>query len=755
MLINCCKRSWRLFAYVTAAASFVIAFGAAPAGAAGQEPYSIQIAGGSFTPPAGDLDAGLQYLRQQAPHEGGHLLLQLESIPTRATRDDLAAQGITLLSYLPHRAWMAHVSSTLDHTDLTRLGVRWMAPMDLEHKISQRLLSEEYAPWTAYEDGRRIYMVSFHEDVAEAVGRERLAFDRAVMGGYVRSINSFIVALDPADLFALALADEVRYISQRPPVLTSVNDGIRESIGVDNVNDPPYGLDGSLANVLVYDAGLMASHPDYSSRLTHGSAGGGLFQGMAPNVKLTSYAYEACDPYCLYNSPQDIEENYLEGLWTHGTDLATNSIGSNIAPNGYPCDWEGDYESTCQLVDAIATGSLGRPFLSVWAAGNERAYGRCGTTYWTTGIPGPAKNSIVVGATNSNDRSMTWFSSWGPVDDGRIRPDVCAPGCQTNGDGGITSTTQGGGYGVMCGTSMATPATSGVIALVLHQMRLQPGGMIWPLPSTIKALMINTALDLGEPGPDFQFGFGEIQAQAAVDAVRERHALVEALIEHGEQTTFEFDVAAPMDELKVSVVWSDPPGEQLATVVLVNNLDIHLESPTGQIHLPWLLAPLDPAAPATRGVDVLNPVEQVTVSTPEMGVWTLHVAATAVPEGPQAYSVACNLPLYEGFSAVAETGPAPRAVLDPGFPNPFAEITRIGYQLTAEGAPLTLHIRDVAGRTVKTLGGLPGSVGRHTLAWDGRDNAGQAVPSGVYFYRLEDGAGRSLSGLDRRLVLMK
>lgn len=763
-------------------ASFTLAMliGLGAAQAVEAPTYAVQIAGGTFVPEPGDLADGIAYLQDRASAGSGHVLLQLESIPDRSARDQLVAEGIVLLSYLPSHTWMARVNSDVTEADLAARGVRWMAPMSLEHKVSERILDEEYAPWTAYEDGRRIYMVAFHEDVTEATGSSLLDLERAVSGGYIRSINSFIVALDPIEVPALAMADEVRYISQRPPVLTGVNDGIRASIGVNTVHEAPYGLDGGLANVLVYDAGVSHGHPDYNDRLTigesssgsnhathvagtvggDGTVGGGTYKGMAPGAKITSYAYESCNPYCLYNSPQDIEENYAEGLWTHHTDFATNSIGSNIAPNGYPCEWEGDYEGTCQLVDAIATGSLGRPFLSVWAAGNERAYGRCGSTYWTTGVPGPAKNSIVVGATNSNDRSMTWFSSWGPVDDGRIRPDVCAPGCQSDGDGGITSTTQGGGYGVMCGTSMATPATSGVIALVLDQMRLQPGSIVWPLPSTIKALMINTAVDLGEIGPDFQFGFGEIHAQAAVDAIRERYTLDEAMLEQGEDASFEFNVTEAMDELKVTVAWSDPPGEQLATVTLVNNLDIYLEAPSGETHLPWVLAPLDPELPATRGVDVLNPVEQVVVDSPELGVWTLHVTGTAIPEGPQAYSVAANLPAYAGFSGIDADPDDPalgqlRVRMDSGFPNPFADQTRIGYRLTGEVDGLTLHIRDVTGRTVKTIQASGHGAGQHELGWDGRDNRGRTVTSGVYFCRFENAAGQSVSGKDQRLVLTR
>src|SRR6185295_1088189 len=129
--------------------------------------------------------------------------------------------------------------------------------------------------------------------------------------------------------------------------------------------------------------------------------------------------------------------------------------------------------------------------------------------------------TIVVGAINSNDNSMTNFSSWGPVDDGRLRPDVVAPGCQTNGDNTVTSTAfadpNNNGvldagettntYTGMCGTSMATPAVAGTLALVIQQWRATMGAGTRPLPHTAKALLAHTATDLGNVGPDFANGF--------------------------------------------------------------------------------------------------------------------------------------------------------------------------------------------------------------------------------------------------------
>jgi hypothetical protein len=140
------------------------------------------------------------------------------------------------------------------------------------------------------------------------------------------------------------------------------------------------------------------------------------------------------------------------------------------------------------VIDNVVRGSLGDPFRIVWANGNERGSGRCGTTYLTTAPPACAKNHITVGALNSNDDSVTDFTSWGPTDDGRIKPDVSAPGCQSNGDGGVTSSTGDGGPTPRSAAPRCPAPPSGLSALLVQDFRtLQYPGEPDFRNSTLKA----------------------------------------------------------------------------------------------------------------------------------------------------------------------------------------------------------------------------------------------------------------------------
>ncbi len=229
------------------------------------------------------------------------------------------------------------------------------------------------------------------------------------------------------------------------------------------------------------------------------------------------------------------------------------------------------------LIDAIVQGSLGAPMRIIWANGNERG-GACGNQFNLTAPPACAKNHITVGALNSNDDSMTSFSSWGPTDDGRIKPDVSAPGCQLGGDGGVTSTWDDGGYGTICGTSMASPTVCGLSALILEDFKALYPTEPLPRNSTLKILLAHNAVDLGNTGPDYKFGYGSVRVKDTIDFMR-AGSFLEDSVDQGEDKVFFVYVSPGASLLKATLAWDDPAGAVNTIPELVNDLDVVADTP--------------------------------------------------------------------------------------------------------------------------------------------------------------------------------
>nr|MCU0794236.1 S8 family serine peptidase [Opitutaceae bacterium] len=226
---------------------------------------------------------------------------------------------------------------------------------------------------------------------------------------------------------------------------------------------------------------------------------------------------------------------------------------------------------------------------------------------------GSVTDAVLNGMRDPSRANASVFSSFGPTDDGRIKPDLVA-----NGDG-VYSSLNGSdaAYGTLSGTSMATPNAVGTAALLIEEYaRLFPGGAM--RSSTLKGLLIHTADDRGLAGPDYKFGWGLINGQAAADLLRDHaaHALKSRLVEgvlDGASTTrtHEF-VWDGTSAIRATLAWTDPAGTDtttadLRTPRLRNNLEVKVVAPDGSEHLPfvmpfvgtWTQASMD--LPATKG----------------------------------------------------------------------------------------------------------------------------------------------------------
>ena len=669
-----------------------------------------------------------------------HIVVQFDRPLVRQQKAALDRSGLILLSYLGNNAYFASlpaqgvdaeaVAQTRTLIDARAIERAW--------KLHPAIVANEYPPYALDsadpQNPRVAAYVQFHRDVdLTTTGVKTAQRHAAEVMDHMRSVNSLVIELPLAELLALADEDVVQWIEPALPGLSEVNSDNRILTQVNTLQASPYDLDGSGVRVMVYDGGFgLSSHQDFGGRLTtrdnsglsdhsthvagtiggDGSASGGTNRGMAPAVIIESYGLQVSGGgIFLYSNPGDLESNYDDAINLYGTVITNNSIGTNTETNGFPCDIQGDYGVTSALIDAIVGGSLGTPYRIVWANGNERSGSRCNVEgfgdYYSTAPPAGAKNHIAVGALNSNSEGMTSFSSWGPVDDGRMKPDISAPGCQSNGDGGVTSTSSSGGYSNKCGTSMAAPTVTGLCALILEDYRVQFPTLADPRNATLKALLAHNAKDKGTPGPDYQFGYGMVKGQETIDFMRTGN-FDEDQVSQGGVVIYESIVTASDTELKVTLAWDDVPGTPNVDPALVNDLDLVVISPSSAQTFPWTLNPADPSARARQNqANTVDNIEQVVVEAPEAGTWTIEVHGTTVPEGPQTFSI-CVSPgiLLSGVTISLPDGPP--QVTSRGVPTTVTvQIVAIGESIQASSE--TLHYRNGGGpfqtSTLTSVGG--------------------------------------------------
>ncbi|HET9481116.1 MAG TPA: S8 family serine peptidase, partial [Candidatus Polarisedimenticolia bacterium] len=442
-----------------------------PAADAGR--YEVRLRSGRFVPAADRRSLPAAAARRLGPDASFHALAQLESVPSPAQRKAMAEAGVRLLGYLPRMTWRATVRAGLDPDDPRLSGVRSLFALDPMAKVDPSIAGPVSGPAGL--------VVRFQEDVPVARREAIVRRSGATIVGRADSVAA-IVILAPAEAVAgLAAEDEVAWVDAAPAMLQPANDGVRAALGVESLwTDPVRPLTGAGLDVLVFDQGRVDElHDDLAGRVvvgdpvgvanhsTHvagtlagnGARSGGLYAGAAPSSRVISYALGSFNAgIFMHSNPGDLEADFAAAISTHGADLANLSLGSNLRLNNFPCALYGDYAVTEALLDGIVAGSLGPRFPIVVAGGNERPAPACSLSYASTAPPAGAKNVLSVGAVHSDSLAMTSFSAWGPTDDGRLKPDLVGPGCQSSGDGAVTSTYGGNAYGTLCGTSQAAPA---------------------------------------------------------------------------------------------------------------------------------------------------------------------------------------------------------------------------------------------------------------------------------------------------------
>jgi hypothetical protein len=444
-------------------------------------------------------------------------------------------------------------------------------------------------------------------------------------------------------------------------------------------------LSGAGQTLGMWDGGrVRLSHQEFGGRVSQidGSptnnfhathvAGTMIAAGVVPAAKGMSYAAN------LHAYDWDFDASEMASAAAAGLKVSQHSYGfiTGWYPFGGDWYWFGDvgvstnedfyfgfYSSETRLWDEIAHNAPN--YLIVKSAGNDRGEGPAPGAfhyYWngaswtgsnavrqidggTNGydcIPqrGNAKNILTVGAVTGGG-AMSSFSSWGPTDDGRVKPDVVAKGVSVY----SALETSNAAYGSMNGTSMSGPMVSGSTGLLLqHQQNLNPGQNL--LSSTMKGLIIHSADDniSGAPGPDYRFGWGLMDTEKAAQIMTQNKLaddihIYELTLTNGSEINLPVK-AAGGEPLRATLVWNDVPGTppplslNPTTLMLVNDLDLRILDAGSNTTFPYILNPASPSAAPTTGDNFRDNVEMVHINSPVPGtIYTVSVSHKGVLSG--------------------------------------------------------------------------------------------------------------------------
>ena len=392
--------------------------------------------------------------------------------------------------------------------------------------------------------------------------------------------------------------------------------------------------------VMVRDDGTIGPHIDFQGRLdnldtdqtdpgeNHGDGVAGVMAG-AGNLDPSRRGMAAGAD--VYNA--DRFGSFLDAgvttLFNDGTVQITNTSSGPACFNDY-------------LMDAVIVDQQSNDIpslLHVFSAGNTNGGPDCGYgagNQWANlgGADKIAKNIIAV-ANVTFDGNVTNSSARGPAFDGRVKPDLASMG-----DGNV-STDEDNTYVGFGGTSAAAPGVAGIAAQLYEAYADHNNGDI-PESALIKAIMLNSANDTGNVGPDFTYGWGIVNGLRAGKTIEEgRH--IEGTISQGGTDNHVINVPSGTAQVRFMVYWRDVTAALGANPALVNDLDLVVNDPANNEFLPWILDTTpDPIAlntPATNGEDHLNNMEQVLINNPTAGDYTIDVSGFNVPMGPQEYFV--------------------------------------------------------------------------------------------------------------------
>jgi len=497
--------------------------------------------------------------------------------------------------------------------------------------------------------------------------------------------------LSMSDLSSVALEPAVSWI-RLPPNFGLHNNNARNHMSVGNVVTA-FGttLNGSGEIVAVADSGIDQDHGDMNNRIvaavsvvsgdsstedttsghgTHvsctvlgdGSRGG--YAGVAPEAQLYFQAMERDSDGKFYSPSM----NYLlNAAYNNGARTHTNSWGAKQNFGEYTTDSE-DVDDRTNYYDQYWSYE---GLTVLFSAGND------GNGAGTVTPPATAKNQIAIGnhynRGGSAPDTLADSSSRGPTDDGRLKPDVSAPGTWVRSCRSQDATDVSGAswtsqwYLEYSGTSMASPNAAGAAALIreyLTEVAMRPE----PQGALVKSLLILGAEDMGTRNiPNNDEGWGRVNLARSLTVIGDTGIWVDDrnYLRSGNQRDYSFNLTDGWQQFKIVLSWSDYRGNSWASKQLQNDLDLVVTSPSGAIYLG---NDFQSGRSTTGGTaDDVNNVEVVLIDQAEKGVWNVRVSDVSHggQRSEQPYALAIRGAGVDDLSPDAAFVPSSFALSDP------------------------------------------------------------------------------------------